>query len=197
MLAKEDIVIYTAGKTWAAPAFKRMRTIGYNVNSHWIDIANTLSSPQDSFDYENQDFSYLEKMWDHGCKADACYADCIIAYATKEDGNMHSGSIAEIGHGSASYMYLQIEKPVYLVGSCQSFEKVGNSDRGWTHQRVFHKLPTDDIEEGFRLATEHYAANHFHDWLNWRAYLKANATVQRMFDYCAEQSRIAAATSQK
>lgn len=197
-LSRSEIVIYTAGKTWAAEGFRKMRDEhGYNVNAHWIDISNTLSSPQDSFDYENQDFSYLEKMWDHGCKMDCCMCDMGIVYATEADGNMHSGSLVEIGHITASFPYLGIQKPIYLIGSCQSFEKMGNSDRGFMHQRVFHKLPTNDIEKGFAQATEHYRQHYTEDWFKWRQHLNANAMVRAMRLYCDEQSQIAVEKSQQ
>lgn len=195
MLKQNEIVIYTAGKTWSAEKFKLMRDrFGYNINAHWIDIKAVLSSPEDTHDYENTDFNYLEKMWDHGCKMDACTADMAIIYASKEDRNMHSGSLVEIGHMTASYALLQIQKPVYLIGSCESFEKVGNSDRGWTHQRVFNKIGTDDLVEGFAKATNHYIENYFADWIKWRVYLSANENIRAMINYCDDKATEAIAS---
>lgn len=184
-LFKEEIVIYGAGKTWAAGPLKDARdNHGFNINSHWIDISGALSSPRDEYDYNTMDLSFLDKMWDHGCKVDACVADMVAVYATREDGEKHSGALVEIGHATASYIYLQVQKPVYLIGSCKSFEKVGHSDRGFTHQRVFHRLPTDNLVEGLEQACKHYSQNYYQDWVKWRAILNSNEMMRAMIQYC-------------
>lgn len=184
-LKRNQIEIYSAGKTWAAAGFKDMRdNYGFNINARWIDLPETLDSPDAEFDYENTDFSYLEKMWDHGCKIDACFADAMVLYARPEDGEKHSGSLVELGHITSSYAYTGIQKPVYLVGTCKSFEKVGHSDRGFKHQRVFHTINTQSMLDGFHQATLHYAEHYYNDWINWRVFLRKNKFHRDMVAYC-------------
>jgi hypothetical protein len=164
---------------------------GFNITARWIDIPDVLTSPDDEFDYETTDFSYLDNLWDKGCKIDSTIGcDMTALFARPEDGEKHSGSLVELGHTTASYVYTGVQKPVYLIGSCQSFEKVGHSDRAFTHQRTFHAIDTQDMLEGFELAVEHYQNNYAKDWLLWRAFVKKNEFIRRTRDYCNEKNYI-------
>jgi hypothetical protein len=183
---KKDILIYGAGKTWAAKKLVDLRdNHGFNIISRWIDLDEVLSDPTAEFDYENTDFSYLnEGLWDKGCKIDATMCDLNMTMAQPEDGEKHSGSLVEMGHTSACYAYIQVQKPVYLVGTCKSFEQVGHSDRAFKFQKCFHHFDTDDYIDGANAVIEHYQKNYARDWVLWRAYLKKNKMIKEMHDYC-------------
>jgi len=170
MLKWTDPLIYTAGKTWSAELFKDMRRIGYNINARWIDIQDTLSSPNDEFNPEiHANEGYKQDIWDNGCKVDCVNCDLGIIFANKHDKNMHSGSLVELGHITASYLYSGINKPVYIIGSCESFEPAGNSDRAWRSQKDVFYWPNVSLVKGFQSAIAHYIANYTSDYHNARA----------------------------
>lgn len=155
-----DIKIYAAGKTWAGFGFREMVKKGYNIIARWINVQDILTGPDDEFSEEihnNED--YKREIWDNGCKVDCLDADMMLLYASPEDGNNHSGSLVELGHVSA------FGKPVYIIGTCQSFEPIGNSDRAWKSQRhVYHWPNISDMAEGFEKAVAHYKANYNKQW---------------------------------
>lgn len=161
-----EILIYTAGKTWAGHGFKEMAELGYNLTARWIRHQQILADASDSFSDEvlhNEEEK--RKIWDEGCKIDCGACDMGILYGREEDGNLHSGSLVELGHITASQMYTGIRKPVYVIGDCESFRPVGNSDRAWKSQAIVHCFPKiRSMAHGFQLATEHYRDTYTHDW---------------------------------
>ena len=167
MLMKNDITIYSAGKTWAAHAFKKMRDdYHYNINARWIDLPQVLANANDTFSPEDlADSELTAGIWDDGCKVDACNADMGILFCSEADKNLHSGSLVELGHLTASSHYTGIRKPVYIVGSRESVRPVGNSDRAWKFQKDVHHFENiADIHIGFSMAIQHYAHNYEQDW---------------------------------
>lgn len=182
---KEDINIYGAGKTWAAPKLRDLRdNHGFKIISRWIDIQHVLQSPDDVFDYEEIKNHDLGTLWDKGCKMDATFCDLNLTLAQPEDEEKHSGSLVEMGHTSACFSYIQIQKPVYLVGTAKSFEQVGHSDRAFKFQRCFHHFDTSDYIDGANAVIEHYQKHYAMDWIKWRKYLLKNSLVQAMHEYC-------------
>ncbi len=167
MLTKNEISIYSAGKTWAAHGFKEMRDVhGFNINARWIDLEQVLASPNDTFsDDQLADVDLTAGLWDASCKIDACAADMGLLFCTEADGNLHSGSLVELGHMTASSYYTNIRKPVYIIGTCESVRPVGNSDRAWKFQNDVHHWPNVmDLHQGFELACYHYAKHYENDW---------------------------------
>lgn len=158
----DQIEIYGAGKTWAAAELKRMRDEeGFNINSSWIDLEQVLTSPTDEHPkeiHENKDF--LREIWDNGCLKDCTSSDMMVLLTTPADGEKHSGSIVELGIITGQ------NKPVYIIGTCASFEPVGHSDRAWKQQKLVTHWPeiTDPLE-GFTKAVNHYRRNYRNQWL--------------------------------
>ncbi len=169
MLHWTDPVIYSAGKTWAAAEFRVMREKGFNIQARWIDLPECLDSPNDEFSPEiHADVAALQDTWDNGCKIDCVMSDLGILFATEVDKGMHSGSLVELGHITASELYTGIRKPVYIIGSCESFEPVKNSDRAWKAQKLVFHYPDLSLIQGFQTAIAHYIANFEEDYHNAR-----------------------------
>lgn len=166
LLKTEQIKIYTAGKTWTAPEFQKLRDDhGFKVNARWIDFQKVLKGPEDTFAEEtHNDEDYKRAIWDDGCKQDCLDCDMGLMFVTPADKNMHSGSLVELGHITA------FGKPVYIAGTCESVEPVGNSDRAWRSQScVYWRPDITDIVEAGEWAVEHYNANYAHQWMTNRA----------------------------
>tara|TARA_Y100000034_G_scaffold113340_1_gene148264 strand:+ start:4361 stop:4867 length:507 start_codon:yes stop_codon:yes gene_type:complete len=159
-LNKDLISIYSAGKTWAGHGFRDMREQGFNINARWIDVQDLLSGPSDSFAPEiHANEAYKREIWDNGCKVDCLACDMMLLYCSPEDGNTHSGSLVELGHVTA------LGKPVYIIGTCESVEPVGNSDRAWKSQKIVTHWPEiTDMLTGFRKAVRHYQRNYRAQW---------------------------------
>lgn len=155
-----EISIYTAGKTWSAEKFRELRDVhGFNINASWIDVQDVLTSPDDEFPEEIlHDEEYKREIWDNGCKVDCLNADMALVAATPEDGEKHSGSLVELGHVS-------LYKPVFIHGTCRSFEPVGHSDRAWKAQANVHTIPAHlSLVEGTHWAVRHYQENYSELW---------------------------------
>lgn len=158
----QNIKIYTAGKTWAAQWFKRVRDEhGFTVNARWIDFDQVLNSFTDEHSEEVlQDEEAKRELWDNGCKVDCLSCDMMVMACHPNDGDKHSGSLVELGHVTA------FNKPVYIFGTCASVEPVGHSDRAWKAQRVVHHWPEYDVSDFDQLsaamfrAVEHYQQNY-------------------------------------
>jgi len=165
MLHWKEPVIYSAGKTWAAADFRMLRTLGFNINSRWIDLQECLTSPDDKFSPEiHADIEGLREVWDNGCKIDCVMADLGIVFATEADKNMHSGALVEIGHITCSDLYTGIRKPVYIIGDCDSFRPVANSDRAWKAQALVFHYPDLSLIRGFQTAVAHYITHFEEDY---------------------------------
>jgi len=166
MLHWKKPVIYGAGKTWSAATLRAMRDVhGFNINSRWIDIQVCLASPDDEFSPETlADEEYKQEVWDHGCKVDCVMADLGIMLGTEADKGMHSGSLVELGHITCSELYTGIRKPVYIIGDCESFRPIGNSDRAWKAQKLVFHYPDLSPLQGFQTAVAHYIANFEDDY---------------------------------
>jgi hypothetical protein len=157
--SKNDILIYSAGKTWQAPNFRALRSKGFNINARWIDVPQVLKDEHDSHpDSVHKNEAFKREIWDGGCKLDCLACDMGLLYCEPRDGNMLSGALVEIGHVTAFY------KPFYVIGTCQSIEPVGNSDRAFLAQSCVHKLPYQDIFEGAEAAIAHYRKNYAIQW---------------------------------
>ncbi len=165
MLKWNEPIIYTAGKTWAAHGFKHMRAQGFNIQARWIDLDGVLLSPDHEFSPEvHEDEEYKRFIWEEGCKIDATACDLTVVRAMPEDGEKHSGSLVEIGHTTASDAYTGICKPVYIIGTCPSFEPVGHSDRAWKSQSIVFHYPNLSLIQGFQTAIAHYIINFERDY---------------------------------
>ena len=157
------VSIYSAGKTWMAADFRKLRDRhGFNINARWIDIQQALTGPDDIFpDEVHADEEYKREIWDNGCKVDCLNADMGILVARPEDKNMHSGSLVELGHITA------FNKPMYILGTCESFEPAGNSDRAWKSQECVHFWPEEtDAIKGFYKAVGHYQMHYAEQWFD-------------------------------
>lgn len=156
---KEDILIYTAGKTWQAFGFRKLVELGYNINARWIKLGQVLKDENDSHpDHVHKDEAYKNWIWDHGCKLDCLAADMGLLYCEPRDGEKLSGALVEIGHVTA------FDKPFYIVGTCASIEPIGHSDRAFLAQNCVHKLPGLSLEEGAEAAIKHYQENYSDQW---------------------------------
>lgn len=159
-IKKSEIKIYGAGKTWAAKTLRELRADGFNIISRWIDVQDVLTSPTDVFPDEiHNDEQYKREVWELGCKVDCLACDFGFLVAQPEDRNMHSGSIVELGHITA------FNKPVYIVGTCESFEPVGNSDRAWKSQSMVYHWRDLTPGEGIEKAVAHYRRNYRAQWI--------------------------------
>lgn len=164
-MKRDQIKIYTAGKTWAAHWFKGMRAHGFNINAQWIDVQHVLADPTDTFAPEvHEDTALLGEIWEKGCKADCLSADMMILAASPVDGDKHSGSLVELGHVTGQ------GKPCYILGTCASFEPVGHSDRAFKFQRNCYHWPEYDVQnpsellQGFKDAIFHYQRYYERQW---------------------------------
>ena len=157
----QEIKIYGAGKTWAAPALRGLRAEGFNIISRWIDHQACLTSPTDIHAEEIlQNEAEKQTIWEFGCKEDCLACDFMFMITQPEDGNDHSGSLVELGHVTA------FNKPVYIIGTCQSVENYKNSDRAWKAQSmVYHWRHITDPLEGIEKAVAHYRKNYRAQWL--------------------------------
>ena len=166
---KQDIKIYTAGKTWAAHWFRELKG-DYNINARWIDFQDVLSGPDDEFSQEiHNDEAYKQAVWDDGCKVDCLTCDMGILACAPIDGEMQSGALVELGHITA------FDKPMYILGTCASVEPAGHSDRAWKSQKCVYYWPDidvqnpDELRAGFHDATVHYQAYYSTQWIKRRA----------------------------
>ena len=124
-----------------------------------------LTDPDDEFSPEIlADEEYKQEVWDNGCKVDCVMADMGVLLGTKADGEKHSGSLVELGHIAASDLYTSIRKPVYIIGTCASFEPVGHSDRAWKASKMVFHYPDLSPLQGFQTAVDHYIANFEEDY---------------------------------
>ncbi len=164
---KQDILIYTMGKTWAGHAFKELPPLGFNVCARWINVPDILDNPQDTFSAEiHANEEYKRKIWDEGCKVDCNAADMGILYTQVHDRNMLSGALVELGHITAD------NRPVYIIGSSASTEPAGDSDRAWKSQSCVYYWPhIADLKFGAQKAVEHYIAHYSEQWRE-RRFLK-------------------------
>jgi nucleoside 2-deoxyribosyltransferase len=166
LINKENVKIYSAGKTWVAPVFQDLRdNHGFNIIARWIDVQKVLKGPDDTFAAEtHDDEDYKRFIWDEGCKQDCLSADMGLMFTSEQDGNMQSGALVECGHVTA------FGKPWYIIGTCESVEPVGNSDRAWRSQScVYWRPDISDPVEGANWAINHYLKNYAHQWLHNRA----------------------------
>lgn len=161
-IKQENIKIYGAGKTWAADALKDLRAQGFNIISRWIDAEVCLKHPGDIHKAETHaNEGYKRQIWEFGCKQDCITCDFMYMITTPEDKNMHSGALVEIGHVT------MLNKPVYIIGTCESVEPVGNSDRAWKSQSmVYHWPDITNPKEGIEKAILHYRRNYRAQWIN-------------------------------
>ena len=88
----------------------------------------------------------------------------MIMACHPDDGNNHSGSLVELGHVTGA------GKPAYILGTCQSVEPIGNSDRAWKSQAIVHHWPEYDpsdpaqMLEGFKRVISHYRKHYSEQW---------------------------------
>ena len=154
--------IYGAGKTWMAPRLKMLRdNHGFNMISRWIDHPQTLKSFDDEHAPEvHEDKATLGNIWDGGCLLDTTSCDYMALLAHPRDEEKHSGSLVELGIVTGQ------GKPVYVIGSCASFEGTGHSDRAFMAQTLIHWQPKVDVMDDLQLliamraAQLHYFQNY-------------------------------------
>ena len=156
------ITIYSAGKTWAAAGFREMRDVyNFNIIARWIDgMESVLTSPDaiaNPFTLHDED--YKREIWDNGCKLDCMAADMMVLHCAPIDGNLHSGSLVELGHVTSN------NRPCYIIGTCESMEPVNNSNRAWRSQKVVYYWPElTEMKDGFLRAISHYQQNFASQW---------------------------------
>lgn len=175
-MTRENVEIYGAGKTWAAPTLRMIRDdLGLNINSRWIDAQQVLQSPDDTFPAEvHENEEYKRYIWNK-CREDCLAADMGFMVCDPADGEKHSGSLVELGHITA------FGKPVYIVGTCASVEPTGHSDRAWKSQPWVYWRPELSPVEGAEWAIRHYLANYGAQWLANRGL----ATAKEIMDLSA------------
>lgn len=161
-----EIIFYTAGKTWQASKFLSLLSKGYNINARWIKHPKVLKSPTDEHDPEtHKDENLKRNIWET-CKEDCLNADAGFLYTEPVDGNTLSGALVELGHITG------FNKPFYICGTSESIEPVGNSDRAWKSQKCVHILPHINIFEAMTAACEHYR-----DIYSWQWNMRRNNGV--------------------
>lgn len=151
-LQSNQILIYSAGKTWHAPLFREMRdNLGYNIVATWIDFGCSVNDllPEHRFSLWNNILLDMRK------------ADVSIMYC-QDMAEEQSGAIAEIGA-----MIIQ-GKPVYCIGTCVSLEPIPTSDRAFTQSDLFHFTEANTIRAGYREALAHYKRHYYLDWQRTR-----------------------------
>ena len=175
--SNQEIIVYGAGKTWAAQVLRELRdNHGVNINSRWIELDGVLTGPEDNFPEEaHTNTEFLREIWDNGCKQDCNNSDMMILIANPEDEAMHSGSLVELGIVSGN------DKPVYILGTCESFEPVGHSDRAWKSQVCVYYWPqyVNDQIRGAMKALDHYREHYAAQWYNRRVRDRAAAAYRQ------------------
>lgn len=164
--------IYTAGKTWAAHWFRPLKD-QFNIIARWIDVQDVLKDESDIIPDEiHADEEYKRRIWDEGCKVDCTVCDMMILACHPDDGNTHSGSLVELGHVTAN------NRPVYILGTCESVEPSDNSDRAWRSQACVHWFPEYNVKNpaelrlGFEHCVAHYRKNYVGQYLARRVIRK-------------------------
>lgn len=87
--------IYTASKTIHAHKWRELRSLGYNINSTWIDEAGPGET------------ACFRRLWER-CINEAAQADALLLY--RQPGEALKGAFIEAGAALAS------KKPVFAIG---------------------------------------------------------------------------------
>ena len=150
-----DPKIYTAGKTWAAHWFRPLKD-HFDINARWIDIQDVLEDENDTVPDEVHADEELSGAFGTKQQVDCMTCDMMILACHRDDGNTHSGSLVELGHVTSN------NRPVYIIGTCESVEPVGNSDRAWRSQACVHWFPSYNVKNpaALKLAVERCVAHY-------------------------------------
>lgn len=126
---------YTAGKTWHAPKFKRLRDdFAMPVLSRWIDLG------QDSDIVKNR----KGDLWEM-CREDVSASDFVLLYSENFEEEQR-GALVEIG------MAIALNKPIYAVGHCKSIVANEKSDVAFTHHSLWTWVPEMNLVRGAFIA---------------------------------------------
>ena len=107
----ENMKIYVSSKLVHAPMWQKLRQLGHNIISTWIDEAG---------EGETTDYSDLARR----CINEAAEADVIILYC--EPNETLKGALIEVGAALAA------GKQVRLVGDCPSISPVFRKHENWS-----------------------------------------------------------------
>ena len=159
--------IYFAGKIWNNLKGRAIRDEhGFNVQTRWINYECGVKGQQTGAKI----FTEKEKqsLW-WTCAEDTTNADMVLVYAEQDD--EMRGALVEMGMAmGASMERIKQGKPpipVYVVGTCKSFQVNAISDVAFMRFKFLHKLETHqfddgsfDILNGAKEARNHYLVNY-------------------------------------
>jgi nucleoside 2-deoxyribosyltransferase len=134
---RNTMQFYTAGKTWHAPKFQHLRdTLGMPVQARWIDLK------------DDDDIVVNRKgdLWQL-CLEDVTRSDFLLLYSEAFEEEQR-GALVELGMAFAA------GKRVYAIGRCKSIAPNAISDVAFTHHKLFHWLPTQELVEGAAMALD-------------------------------------------
>jgi len=157
--------IYSASKIWHAPKWVDLRdNHGYNIIARWINIP--CGTPDDPTGAKLLTPAEKRQLW-LNCQHDTVTADMTVVYAEKN--NEQRGALVEMGMALGSALASNTPKPIYVIGTCPSFEVAGHSDVAFMHHPLVHRLknvmPNLDGSynhfDGYRQAKEHFLTNYY------------------------------------
>ena len=155
--------IYSASKIWQALNWVELRDkYGYNIIARWIDIP--CGTPDNPTGAKLLTPAEKVQLWVE-CQYDTCSADMSIVYAEKD--NEMRGALVEMGMALGASFAGGIPKPIYVIGTCPSFEVAGHSDVAFMHHPLVKRIHTEkyadgtyDYKSGYRDAVKHYLENY-------------------------------------
>lgn len=132
------VSFYTAGKIHHATSFRFLRDgYGLPVRARWIDLEDDSDIVQ----------NHKDELWQM-CYEDVRDSTFLLLYS-RDFEEEQRGALVEIG------MAFGMGKRVYSIGKCKSITASPISDAAFTHHKLFHQLPTENLWEGAKLALGH------------------------------------------
>lgn len=150
--------IYSASKIWHNTKWLALRDVwGYNIISRWINVPCGTEGNMTGAKI----FTPAEKavLWQE-CDFDARTADMMVVYAERD--NEMRGALVEMGIAMGN------GKPIYVIGTCPTFEVAPHSDVAFMYHPLVKRIYTNkhpsgsyDYESGYADAVQHYL-EHYH-----------------------------------
>ncbi len=157
--------IYSASKIWHNTKWTNLRDeYGFNITARWINYpCGEENKPTGAKLFTPEEKTVL---WDY-CDDDVSNADMTVVYAEKD--NEMRGALVEMG------IAMGAKNPIYVIGTCPSFEVAGHSAVAFMYHRLVHKIREDngfiplqkyedgsyDYLSGYKQAVAHYL-EHYH-----------------------------------
>lgn len=149
--------IYSASKIWHNTKWTNLRDQwGFNIIARWINLPCGEEGNQTGAKILTPEEKTV--LWVE-CQEDVCNADMTVVYAEK--GNEQRGALVEMG------MALGCGRPIYVIGTCPSFEVANHSDVAFMHHPLVKRVSTRqnadgsyDYMDGYRQAVAHYLSTY-------------------------------------